>query len=100
MNWIVAGLGNPGEEYKGTRHNTGRDFLLAMEKKLPKNVRVVTPDGYMNNSGKEIKPLVKSTKAAERLIVIHDELDLPLGVVKISFGSGPGGHKGVASIQS
>jgi PTH1 family peptidyl-tRNA hydrolase len=100
MQWIVAGLGNPGAEYVGTRHNTGRDFLLAFEGKLPKNVKAVTPDVYMNNSGGPLKKLVASKKAAEKLIVLHDELDLPLGKVKISYGASAGGHNGVKSIQA
>jgi len=53
----------------------------------------------MNNSGGPIKKLIPSAKAAEGLIVIHDELDLPLGAVKLSYGAGAGGHNGVASIQ-
>ncbi len=98
MQWIVAGLGNPGSEYIGTRHNTGRDFLIAFEDKLPSKVKVATPDVYMNNSGGPLKKLVPSKKAAEKLIVLHDELDLPLGRVKISYGASAGGHNGVKSI--
>ncbi|HVU80287.1 MAG TPA: aminoacyl-tRNA hydrolase [Candidatus Paceibacterota bacterium] len=100
MQWIVAGLGNPGDEYTGTRHNVGRDFLRAFEGKLPKSVKLVTPDVYMNNSGGPLKKLVPSKKAAEKLIVIHDELDLPLGRIKISYGSSAGGHNGVKSVQA
>jgi PTH1 family peptidyl-tRNA hydrolase len=100
MQWIVAGLGNPGSEYIGTRHNVGRDFLHALEGKLPKNAKLVTPDVYMNNSGGPLKKLVPSKKAAEKLIVIHDELDLPLGRIKISYGSSAGGHNGVKSVQA
>jgi len=99
MQWIVAGLGNPGEEYDGTRHNVGRDFLRALEKKIPQNIKIVLPDTYMNNSGAAFKKLVTSKKAAEHLVVVHDELDLPLGSVKFAFGSGAGGHRGVESIQ-
>jgi PTH1 family peptidyl-tRNA hydrolase len=98
MNWIIAGLGNPDEHYKGTRHNIGRDFLLAMAKNLPKKAKVVTPDVYMNNSGGPLRKLVTSKKAAEKLVVLHDELDLPLGKVKISFGSSAGGHNGIKSV--
>lgn len=99
MKWIVAGLGNPGEEYVGTRHNVGREFLMALEKKLPAGVEVVLPDTYMNDSGKVFIKLVKSKKQAEQLVVLQDELDLPLGKVKLSFGSSSGGHNGINSIQ-
>jgi len=99
MKWILAGLGNPGAEYDGSRHNIGRDFAAAYAKKLPKNVSVVLPDTYMNDSGKAFKKLVTSKKQAEQLVVLHDDLDLPLGRIKMSFGSGAGGHRGVDSIQ-
>lgn len=98
MNWIIAGLGNPDDKYVGTRHNVGRDFLNALGKDLPKKAKVVTPDVYMNNSGGPIKKLVTSKKAAEKLVVLHDELDLPLGRIKISFGASAGGHNGIKSI--
>ncbi len=99
MQWIVVGLGNPGGEYVGTRHSVGRDFLEALAQKLPPKTRVVLPDTFMNESGRALVKLVKSKKAAEGLVVLHDDLDLPLGSAKISFGSGSGGHKGVESIQ-
>jgi len=99
MNWILVGLGNPGNEYTNTRHNVGREFLLECENSLPKKATVVTPDTFMNKSGAAVKPLVKSVKAAERLVVLHDDLDLPLGTVKVSFGRGSAGHKGVESIE-
>lgn len=120
MQWIIAGLGNPGSEYNGTRHNIGRDFLLALAKKevggewkddkklhgqsqkadlFGKKSLMVLPDTYMNNSGKAFVSIVGSKKQAEQLIVLQDELDLPLGVVRISFGSSAGGHRGVDSIQ-
>ncbi len=120
MQWIIAGLGNPGNEYDGTRHNVGRDFLSALAKKecdgewkedkklhalsmkselFGKKALLVLPDTYMNNSGKAFVSVVGSKKQAEQLIVLQDELDLPLGKVKISFGSSAGGHRGVDSIQ-
>ncbi len=106
MNWIIAGLGNPGKEYDGTRHNVGRDFLMAIEKKdgekgklFGKKVTIVLPDTYMNNSGAAFKKLVTSKKQAEQLAVLQDELDLPLGKVKISFGSSSGGHNGIKSVE-
>ncbi len=100
MQWIIAGLGNPDEHYKGTRHNIGRDFLQALEGKLPKKAKIVTPDVYMNNSGGPLRKLVASKAAAQKLVVLHDELDLPLGRVKVSYGASAGGHNGVKSVQA
>lgn len=99
MNWILVGLGNPGKEYEHTRHNVGREFLLDCADTLPKKAKVVTPDTFMNKSGAAVRSLVKSVKAAERLVVLHDDLDLPLGTVKVSFGRGSAGHKGVDSVE-
>ena len=98
MQWIIAGLGNPVQEYDGTRHNVGRDMARALEDTLTPKAKVVTPDVYMNNSGGPLRKLVASKKAAEKLIVVHDDLDLPIGKVKLSFGSGSGGHRGVESV--
>ncbi|HEV8667005.1 MAG TPA: aminoacyl-tRNA hydrolase [Candidatus Paceibacterota bacterium] len=105
MQWTLAGLGNPGDEYVGTRHNVGREMLAAIEKKentkgklFGKKVTLLYPNVYMNNSGGPIKKTVTSKKAAETLVVVHDELDLPLGKIKISFGSSAGGHNGVKSV--
>lgn len=98
MSWIIVGLGNPDKQYEGTRHNVGRDIVEALDGTLPKKPKFVLPDVYMNNSGVSVRKFVKSKKDAEKLIVVHDELDLPLGKVKVSFGSGAGGHNGVKSI--
>ncbi|MSR70530.1 peptidyl-tRNA hydrolase [Candidatus Kaiserbacteria bacterium] len=99
MNWIIVGLGNPDKEYEGTRHNVGKDFVEVLKDKLPKKAKVAELNVYMNSSGGPIKKLVSSKKAAEQLVVVHDELDMPLGRVKISFGSSAGGHNGVKSIE-
>lgn len=99
MSWILVGLGNPDKEYDGTRHNIGRDFVNHLRDELPKKPKILDLNVYMNNSGGPIKKAVASKKAAEKLIVVHDELDLPLGRVKISFGSSAGGHNGVKSIE-
>ena len=95
MKWIIVGLGNPTGEYASTRHNVGKDFVEFFAKKLP-SAKVVDLNVYMNNSGPAIKKAIGSVK---NLIVVHDELDLPLGRVKISFGSSAGGHNGVKSIE-
>lgn len=114
------GLGNPGGEYDGSRHNAGRDALRvlseregfsewkahpASESLITKgelggaDITLVLPETFMNKSGRTAGKLVKSAKAAERLVVLHDDLDLPLGKWKFSFGRGSGGHKGVESVQ-
>lgn len=119
MAWVIVGLGNPGEEYEGTRHNTGRlaleYFASAMkfgdwkeDKKSQAHivsgmigktaVVLVAPNTFMNKSGAAVMKLVKSQKAAERMVVIYDDLDLPIGGLKLSFNRGSGGHRGVESI--
>jgi PTH1 family peptidyl-tRNA hydrolase len=100
--YTIVGLGNPGDEYAMTRHNTGRIIVAALEKAgdLPPKSRVIVPTTFMNQSGKAVAPYIKSKTAAKSLIVVHDELDLPLGVVRVSFGSSAGGHNGVKSVQS
>lgn len=124
---VIVGLGNPGEEYEKTRHNVGRMALVhfASLHKLPEwefekkynalltegmvtsgtgrakckaEVTLVLPETFMNKSGKAIAPLIKSKKKAERLVVVHDDMDLPRGIIKITFGRGAGGHHGVESI--
>ena len=120
MKYIIVGLGNPGGAYATTRHNTGRFVLEEFRKvqdisdwemKKPYNalatkgevkgaeVLLLEPETMMNNSGKSLVSLVKSKKQAEQLVVIYDDLDLPLGKWKFSFNRGSGGHKGVESIM-
>jgi len=119
MQYTIAGLGNPDEKYKNTRHNTGRILLeyfrlenglpeweenkknksLITESKIGKNkVILVEPDNFMNNSGKSISSLITNKEKAKYLVVIYDDLDLPLGKFKLSFNKGSGGHKGIESI--
>ncbi len=101
--FYIVGLGNPGEEYKATRHNTGRIVLEAFrsiaERQLKnKKVALIAPDTFMNKSGDALRGKITSKKAAEQLVVIHDDLDIPFGSYKISFNKSSGGHKGVASV--
>jgi peptidyl-tRNA hydrolase, PTH1 family len=96
---LVVGLGNPGTEYENTRHNAGRILVRLIEKKLEgKKIKFITPDNFMNNSGRAVAPLVKAKKDLKDLIVIYDDIDLPLGKIKISFNRSSGGHNGLASV--
>ncbi|MEI8337980.1 MAG: aminoacyl-tRNA hydrolase [bacterium] len=119
MSYVIVGLGNPGEEYKDTRHNTGRIVLtyaiknfdfgeFKIDKKIQalsatgkidgENVKAIMPETFMNKSGNSLKTLITSEKKAKTLVVIHDDLDLPIGSLRISFNRGAGGHRGVESI--
>jgi PTH1 family peptidyl-tRNA hydrolase len=118
--YVIVGLGNPGEEYENTRHNVGRmvvqDFcaknnfpeftfdkksnaLISVAEIGKEKVTAVLPETFMNKSGSAVAKFVKSKKAAEKLVVVNDELDLPLGRAKISFNKSSGGHRGVESIR-
>lgn len=96
--YIIVGLGNPGEEYARTRHNAGRmaEDYIAKSGKI--NAKFIFPDTFMNKSGVAVVKVVKSKSVAGKLIVIHDDLDLPLGALKISYNRSSGGHRGVESI--
>ncbi len=95
--YIVVGLGNPGEEYARTRHNSGRMAADFIDGKIS-GIKVFTPDTFMNKSGSSVAKAVKSKKAAEKLIVVYDDLDLPLGSIKISYNRSSGGHRGLESV--
>ena len=95
--YIVVGLGNPGEKYARTRHNTGRMATDLVSEKIS-GIKVFTPDTFMNKSGTAIVKVVKSKKVAHKLIVVYDDLDLALGTMKISYNRSSGGHRGVKSI--
>ncbi|MFA6520631.1 MAG: aminoacyl-tRNA hydrolase [Candidatus Paceibacterota bacterium] len=96
---LIVGLGNPGEEYEKTRHNTGRILVGLIEPKLEKiKIKFLMPDNFMNNSGKAVAQLVKSKKDLKDLVVIYDDIDLPIGKMKISFNRSSGGHNGLGSI--
>lgn len=99
--FYIIGLGNPGEEYEGTRHNTGREAIDFFERKtkLPaKKFCIIHSNEFMNNSGRAVAKIIKSKKAAQNLIVVHDDIDLPLGTMKISYNKGTAGHRGLDSI--
>ncbi|MEK7069261.1 MAG: aminoacyl-tRNA hydrolase [Patescibacteria group bacterium] len=96
---IVVGLGNPGAEYENTRHNTGRIMVGLIEKKLEGvKIKFITPDNFMNNSGKAVAQLIKTKKDLKDLVVIYDDIDLPIGKMKISFNRSSGGHNGLGSV--
>jgi PTH1 family peptidyl-tRNA hydrolase len=112
--FLIVGLGNPGKKYQKTRHNIG--FRVIDELKLIStlaNARVIDefgflnkekvillkPKAFMNQSGKAVKKLIENLKLKiKNLIVVHDDLDLPLGKIRIVENRGPAGHKGVESI--
>ena len=116
--WTVIGLGNPGKEYENNRHNTGFllvDFLVGKGEKWEKSnqancfyvwtkidkkkVEFIKPQTFMNKSGKTVDYVKKNHKLkSENIIIIYDDLDLPLGTFKISFNRGAGGHRGLESI--
>jgi len=117
---VIVGLGNPGSQYKRTRHNIGRDILesfaknflfpsfkenkkkvFSATKKEIFNKKVILSISliYMNESGKAVKNLLSYFKAGIKdLWVIHDDLDLPIGKIRISKNRSSGGHQGVQSI--
>lgn len=96
--YTIVGLGNPGEEYAETRHNTGRLAVKELSKHEIEGVKLVHLETFMNKSGAGVAKVIKSKKAAQKLVVIYDDLDLPLGSMKISYNRGSGGHKGIESI--
>ncbi len=116
---LIVGLGNPGKEYENTRHNVAWIILRALIEKanLPSphesaqfsgevsvgnlhghEVRILFPTTFMNNSGSAVKKALECEPTA-KLIVIHDEIDLPFGSLRIVEGRGAGGHNGVKSIM-
>ncbi len=118
---LVAGLGNPGPEYAGTRHNAGFwwvDALAALRgaRLLPERschghlarvnrgegpLWLLQPMTFMNRSGQAVAALARFYKIAPgEILVVHDELDLPPGAVKLKLGGGSGGHNGLKDIAA
>lgn len=111
---IILGLGNPGKEYDGTRHNVGAEVVRGFASdarwsldrdraaeiaKPSAGVLVAIPTTYMNESGKAAAALLSYYKIApEDLLVVHDDIDLPIGTIRISKNASAGGNRGVASI--
>ena len=116
---LIVGLGNPGKEYEKTRHNSGRiileniakanDFsewkndmkLKSLRSKGELNgekVEFLLPDTFMNNSGNAVCQIINDKKKLKNLIVIYDDMDIPIGSLKISFNRSSGGHNGLESV--
>ena len=121
FDWLILGLGNPGRRYERTRHNVGEDAVRLLAERLDANLRtgrndaavaetritdsrvvLAVPLTFMNESGRAAASLVKRFKLTdpERIIVVHDELDLEPGVVRVKAGGGLAGHNGLRSITS
>ncbi len=115
---IIAGLGNPGKKYEGTRHNIGFEAVnlfakesgfseFKLSKKLnsliskKNNILLLKPQTFMNKSGEAVREAADyyDTSYSE-IIIIHDDIDLKTGRIKISKGKGSAGHKGIESIIS
>jgi PTH1 family peptidyl-tRNA hydrolase len=117
--WLVVGLGNPGKEYSSTRHNVGedvvrlladrrgdalkagRDNALVAESRIGDNrVVLAFPLTYVNESGQAVSALVRRYRIEqpERVIVVHDELDLEPGTLRVKAGGGLAGHNGLRSV--
>jgi len=118
LEWLIVGLGNPGPRYAGTRHNLGREAVEALAARhgaaldqakfnarfgrgrigaVP--VALATPLTYMNESGRAVAPLARFFRVPpERLLVAFDDLDLPLGTLRLRAEGGAGGHNGMADV--
>jgi peptidyl-tRNA hydrolase, PTH1 family len=118
--WIIAGLGNPGAQYAGTRHNAGAMVLALLAERIGARfkahrtrndiaegrlsgqpVTLARPHSYMNLSGGPVAALAGFYKLApERVVVLHDELDLPFDAARLKLGGGDNGHNGLRSISA
>jgi peptidyl-tRNA hydrolase, PTH1 family len=121
VDWLIVGLGNPGSEYAGTRHNIGFEVanVLANRWQLPKakskyrglvtegrtgpggpRVAVLLPQTYMNDAGQSVGPARGAMKLdLDRVLVVHDEIDLPFGEIRVRTGGGLAGHNGLKSLK-
>lgn len=121
VDWLIVGLGNPGSEYAGTRHNIGFEVanLLAQRWDLPRakskyrglltegrtgpggpRVAILLPQTYMNEAGQSVSPARGAFKLdLDRVLVVHDEIDLPFGEIRTRTGGGLAGHNGLKSLR-
>jgi peptidyl-tRNA hydrolase, PTH1 family len=121
VDWLIVGLGNPGSEYAGTRHNIGFEVarLLAQRWGLPRakskyrglltegrtgpggpRVAILLPQTYMNEAGQSVSPARGAFKLdLDRVLVVHDEIDLPFGEIRTRIGGGLAGHNGLKSLR-
>ena len=121
VDWLIVGLGNPGSEYAGTRHNIGFEVanLLAQRWELPRakskyrglltegrtgpggpRVAILLPQTYMNEAGQSVSPARGAFKLdLDRVLVVHDEIDLPFGEIRTRIGGGLAGHNGLKSLR-
>ncbi len=121
VDWLIVGLGNPGSEYAATRHNIGFRIaeVLAKRWRLPKpkskyrglitegragvggpRVAMLLPQTYMNEAGDSVSPARGAYKLPlDRVLVLHDEIDLPFGEIRVRTGGGLAGHNGLKSLK-
>ncbi|MBV8431048.1 MAG: aminoacyl-tRNA hydrolase [Solirubrobacterales bacterium] len=121
VDWLIVGLGNPGSEYRDTRHNIGFAVAdeLARRWELPKpkskyrarvtegrtgpggaRVAILKPQTYMNDAGTSVGPAVGAYKVdLDHVLVLHDEIDLPFGEIRTKVGGGLAGHNGLKSLR-
>jgi PTH1 family peptidyl-tRNA hydrolase len=116
---LIVGLGNPGSEYRGTRHNAGADFVEALARDAGctlqtdskffgltgratvagHDLRLLIPTTYMNRSGQAVAALARFYKISPgQILIAHDELDIPAGSARFKKGGGHGGHNGLRDI--
>ncbi len=116
---LIVGLGNPGAEYEQTRHNAGAWFVMALARTAHATLRheaknqglhcitkldghdchLLIPTTFMNLSGQSVQAIASYYKIApETILIVHDEIDLPVGSVRLKFDGGHGGHNGLRDI--
>ena len=122
VHWLIVGLGNPGAEYEGTRHNIGFEVARELVRRWDlgrfksryrgllaegragvggPRVAVLMPQTYMNEAGKSVGPARGELRVEpDRILVLHDEIDLPFGEIRVRLGGGLAGHNGLKSLKA